>query len=75
MEADEVSMPVSPNIIIGLAREPAIVTLGPEQVSHFNRLQAASFIRFIGCRPGGSSELQLREALRTRSVHVDARNA
>ena len=61
-DANTVSMPLSPNIIIALANEPAIERLSAEHVAHFNQMQTKSFIRFIGCRPGGPSDKQLQQA-------------
>jgi hypothetical protein len=55
-------MPLSPDIIIALANEPAIERLSAEHVARFNQMQTKSFIRFIGCRPGGPSDKQLRQA-------------
>ena len=66
------NLPLSPNIIIALASEPAIERLTAEHVAHFNQMQTKSFIRFIGCRPGGPSDKQLRQVDRSRfGGHMD----
>ncbi len=60
MQAIEICMPLSPNIIICLARRPGIRNLSSEQVDYYNTQQLKAFIRYVGCRPGGPSDSQLR---------------
>ena len=67
LEADEVVMPISPDVVIGLARQAEVITLTPEQVTRVNEYQWQSFIRYIGCRPGGDGDRWLREVVSTSS--------
>ncbi len=49
-------MPIAPNMIIALGPEPAIVTLTGNVVLRNNEMHIKTFVRWIGCRPGGLSD-------------------
>jgi hypothetical protein len=67
-ESTELVMPISPTVIIGLGTTPLILQIEPEMVEHFNALQVNSFIRWLGCRPGGPADRQLRANVEARVI-------
>jgi hypothetical protein len=67
-DAIEICMPISPTIIIGLGPKPAVLTLKPDDVRRYNGLQVRGFARWIGCRPGGVSDREMRANLPARTI-------
>lgn len=67
-DANQIAMPVAPNMIVALGPEPAIVTLTDDVVLRYNEMQIKTFVRWIGCRPGGMSDGFLRQNLKVRSI-------
>ena len=64
----KIAMPVAPNIMIALGPEPATVTLTDDVVLRYNDMQIKTFVRWIGCRPGGMSDGIMRRNLQVRSM-------
>ena len=59
-DASEICMPLTPTVLVALGPEPRMLDLTPESVDRYNDLQIRARIRWLGCRPSGSSDKALR---------------
>ena len=59
MDAEDVFMPVSPNILVALGPQSVQVDLQTEAVRDFNSLQQAGYIRWLACQPDTGAHVAL----------------
>ena len=67
-DASEICMPIDPALIIALGPVPAMVELDRAAVERYNSFQLRAFQRWLGSRPGGSSDHSMRTAIPARTV-------
>lgn len=67
-DANEICMPVSPTVLVAAGPEPKILDLTAKAVERYNDLQHIARVRWLGCRPAGPSDKQLRASLPVRST-------
>ena len=64
MDAENVFMPVSPNILVALGPQSFRVDLQTEAVRYFNSLQQAGCIRWLACQPDTGAHAELASLAR-----------
>jgi hypothetical protein len=65
-EADHIAMPIMPGVVLGLGPETAILDLPDDVVDTYNDWQWKGHHTWIAAQPGGSGDLWLKEASRSR---------
>lgn len=68
-EASVIIMPISPGILIGLGTKPMYLDIDQPAVETYNQMQVRSFIRWLGARPGGPSDRQMRAEIPARRIY------
>lgn len=62
-DAIEICMPLGSNVMVRLGPAPKELDLVVDAVNRYNDLQKRARIRWLGCRPGGPSDRDLRASL------------
>jgi hypothetical protein len=67
-DASLICMPIDPHVLITLGLEPGETDLSEAAVCQYNAFQERGFIRWLGCRPGGTADAYMRRTIKARSM-------
>lgn len=67
-DAVEIAMPIAPDLIIGLGKNPDYVNLDLEAVERYNLFQVKTFQRWLASRPLGPSDKAMRKGIPARMI-------